>query len=76
MATAADYLTLARDQAAQRLSELDTVPLDQRARMTYTADNGQTFDWNSYRQSLLTQIKELNTLIVQTAGPWTINEFR
>lgn len=34
MPTAADYLTLARDQAAQRLSELDTVPLDQRARMT------------------------------------------
>ncbi|MBA4192476.1 MAG: hypothetical protein C0467_31290 [Planctomycetaceae bacterium] len=77
MADAAAYLTISRDQAAQRLSEMDTLPLDQRARMTYTdASTGQSFDWNGYRRHLVDQIKELNTLIPQTAGTWQISEYR
>mgnify|MGYP000959800221 CR=1 FL=1 len=72
MATAADYLVIARDNAAQRLSEMDTVPLDTRARMTYTSKTGQTMDWNSYRRALIDELKELNALIQQMGGPFEV----
>lgn len=79
MATAQQYLQLAYDQACQRLSELDTVPISSRARMTYTdASTGQSFDWNGYRQHLLDQIKELGGgngstgLIAKAAGPFEV----
>lgn len=58
MATAADYLRTAYENACQRLSELDTVAVTSRARMTYT-EGGRTFGWNEYREHLLQQIKEL-----------------
>lgn len=74
--TAADFLLVAYHQACRRLAELDTVPLTERARMTYTADNGQSFDWNGYRRSLQEQIERLPKLMAQAAGPWTFDEWR
>jgi hypothetical protein len=72
MATPAENLQTAYEQACARLAELDVVPISERARMTYTADNGQTFDWNGYRNSLLAQIKDFLTgkLLSQAAGPF------
>lgn len=72
MATASEYLVIARDNAARRLSEMDTVPLGQRARMTYTSKTGQTLDWNSYRRELIAEVKELNSLIPQSAPPFEV----
>lgn len=72
MATAAYYLTTARDNAAQRLSELDTVPVDKRARFTHTTSQGVTYDWNGYRAALISELKELNALILQNAGPFEV----
>lgn len=39
-------------QALQRLKEIDSVPLSERARVTYTVGN-MTFNWTEYRQSIL-----------------------
>lgn len=74
MATAADYLTTARDNAARRLSELDTVPVDQRARFTHTTSQGVAYDWNGYRQALVNEIEKLQVLIQQVGGPFTVIE--
>jgi hypothetical protein len=58
--TAIDYLGVAIQNATQRLSELDTVPVDTRARMSY-ADGNQQYGWNEYRTSLLAQIDKYKT---------------
>ncbi len=74
MATAAENLVTAFNQACARLSELDTVPLSERARMTYSED-GQSYDWNSYRSALLQQIKDFPEALKgaqAAAGPWTV----
>ena len=72
MATAADYLTTARDNAAQRLSELDTVAVTTRVRMSYSID-GVSYDWNGYRAALINQVKELNSLIQQSDAPFEVH---
>lgn len=71
MATTAEYLTTARDNAAARLAELDTVAVSSRARMSYSVD-GRSFDWNAYRAALVAEIKELNVLIQQAGGPFDV----
>lgn len=68
MPDAAYYLTLARDQAAQRLSELDAVPISERVTATYTSKTGQTVDWNGYRRELLETIKELSEGLIQKSS--------
>lgn len=79
MATAADYLQAAYNQACQRLSELDVLPVSQRVKATYTTDDGRSMDWNGYREHLLSQIKELgsapaggSSLIQQAQGPFEV----
>lgn len=74
MPTASDYLTTAHLNACKRLAELDTVPLDQRARFTHTGSDGVTYDWTGYRKALLDEVAALNGLIQQTAGPYTVIE--
>lgn len=75
MATAAENLATALNNACARLAELDTVPLSERARMTYTADNGQAFDWNGYRNALMNQIKDISgKLLSQVSGPFEFRE--
>lgn len=64
MATRQQNLTAAADYIAARIAELDTVPVSERARMTYTAPNGQSFGWNEYRASLTAQYKAITD-----AGP-------
>lgn len=77
MATAADYLQTAYEQACQRLSELDTVAVTSRARMTYTV-SGVSMDWNAYRAALVQQIAELGGsdgkagLIQKALGPFEV----
>jgi hypothetical protein len=68
---AADDLITARDQACARLAELDTVPVDERARMTYS-EGTQTYGWNEYRAALLAQVERLTELIQKVAGPFDV----
>lgn len=77
MPTAAEYLTIAYNQACARLAELDALPIDEKVRGTYTV-SGVAVDWNAYRQHLLDEIAELGGkgdqpgLIQAAAGPWTV----
>mgnify|MGYP001567341747 CR=1 FL=1 len=50
-------LLYAIQNATARLAELDTVAVDTRARMTYQ-DGNQSYNWDSYRASLLSQIEK------------------
>jgi hypothetical protein len=76
--SAIELLQTAATQAATRLAELDVVPVDLRARMTYT-DGGQTYGWNEYRAALLAQLKDTGAAVESlakaaqvVAGPFTV----
>lgn len=78
MATDAENAATALSQAWARLAELDTVPLDQRARFTHTTSQGISYDWNGYRSALLSQIKDLQGsgnmpgLVQGASGPFEV----
>lgn len=62
-----------------RLAELDAVPVETRAQMSYTDDNGRSVGWNEYRASLLASIEKLgsgargqSSLAQQVGAPFTI----
>ncbi len=78
MATPQDYLQTAYENACKRLSEIDALAdgltIDDKARLSYTTDDGRSLDWNGYRQHLREQIAELPKLIAQAAGPWEFRE--
>lgn len=62
MPTAADNLQTALDNATARLAEMDAVPLDERARMTYQVGD-ESFGWNEYRAALVAQIKDTADMV-------------
>jgi hypothetical protein len=62
-----------------RVAELDTVPLTERARLSYQDDNGRSFGWNEYRAALMKEIQDIqgarageSSLLQQTQPPFTI----
>lgn len=63
--TQLDNLLAAWRNATARLAELDAVPLDQRAKLTYT-DGGQTYGWNEYRASQWAAVKAAREEYVET----------
>ena len=78
MPTDAENAATALSQAWARVAELDTVPLTQRARMTYSDDNGRTLGWGEYRQQLISMIEKLQGsgttagLVQGAQGPFTV----
>lgn len=79
MATDAANAATAISNAWARIAELDDVPLTERARMSYSDDNGRSFGWNEYRAALLAEIEKLqgagkdqSSLQQQAGGPFTI----
>lgn len=79
MATRQENLSTAADQIAARIAELDTVPLTERARMSYTDTNGRQLGWTEYRAALTAQLTALQSgtasqpsLIQQAGAPFTI----
>lgn len=61
------------------IATLDAVPIAIRALMTYTDDNGRSFDWNGYRESIMRRITELqgagpdgSSLVQKAQGPFTV----
>lgn len=80
MATDADMLAGIRADALARLKELDAVPIDQRAFMTY-ADAGQSYDYDGYRAGLQAKVEwtykmgqEAVNSRVKTQAPFTFHE--
>lgn len=78
MPTPLENLQAQYANAAARLAEMDAVPLDSRARMTYT-DAGQSYDWNAYRAALqktidsyATQVEALLKAQQMIAGPFSV----
>lgn len=79
MATNAENAAAALANLWGRLAELDAVPLSQRARMNYTDDNGRSYGWSSFRDSILAAIEKIqgagangSSLIQQAGGPFTV----
>lgn len=62
MATYLQNLTTSRDNLAAALAAESANP-----RETYSVD-GRSYSWNEYRQSLVTQIDELNALVIKATG--------
>lgn len=74
MPTARENAVASLNNCLARLAELDAVPLNSRARMTYT-DANQTFGWNEYRAALMEQVKGYEQLLhaVQVSeGPFQV----
>lgn len=68
-------LETAAAQLTARLIELDAVPVDQRAKMTYSVGE-RTYGWNEYRasldQSLTAKLEAIPKLRALTWGGQTI----
>lgn len=78
MATRRANVSGSADQLAARLAELDALPLTERARLTFTDDNGRSFGWNEYRASVLSAYEKItsapaggSSLEQQAQGPFT-----
>lgn len=76
MSAARTFIEQALQQAAQRLSELDAVPVAQRPAVSYS-DQGRSVSWAEYRDSLMRQItqgKEALASMQALGGPFQIEE--
>lgn len=75
MATPVENARTALANALARLAELDAVPVDTRARMSY-GDGEQQYGWNEYRASLVAEADRLADLVgkvrAATSRPYLI----
>lgn len=74
-ATARANLETALVNATARLAELDAVPLETRARLTYSV-GVMSYDWSGYRRAIMDQIKSTKEALLNIqalGGPW--NEY-
>lgn len=75
MATAAENLQTAVNNACARLAELDAVSFEERPTMTFQ-DGGRTFSFNEYRAALVSQIAQTRELLIAvqaSAGPFQVH---
>lgn len=66
------YYLEAVNNTLKRLVELDSVPVEERARMTYSLGS-INYDWNGYRQALLDMLKSYEEVLkcIQSLYPFT-----
>jgi hypothetical protein len=65
MATYLENLTTARDNFAAKLAEVSANP-----KPSYSAPNGQSFNWVEYMRFLQEQVDKLNAQLSAQGGPW------